>query len=202
MKKILVIIIFFGLFSLTSAIEESLKGNQRASYKCSESIDIDHTKIKLKKNKIYFHFNKNESPKDIKSLNKFKLKDKVDKYFIGYLINTTDSTFSATRQDGSLIIIQEAIDKDGKWKPIEYWVFSGCGNSYFRPLVLKSGQYVIIPIKKYSGNYKTKIRLKFRYGKDLIYSEPFEGSINLSLFIKETKNVEGILYNGPASYLD
>jgi len=57
--------------------------------------------------------------------------------------------------------IQEAKDKNGKWKPIEcYYNFGGCGNpeTYYYKLI--SNKYIIYPIIKYYGNYKTKIRLK------------------------------------------
>jgi len=187
---------------LTFAQEDILKGNQRAFYVCSEPMDIDSTKIDLKSDKIYFHFNVKDSPKNLKSMGFAWLKDNPDGYFTGYLVNTMGATFSAERQDGSLIMIQEALDKDGNWKPIEYWVYSGCGNSYFNPLKLDSGKYVMIPIKKYSGKFKTKIRLKFKYGNDILYSNSFESSINVSLFEKETDDVHGILYHGPANYLN
>ncbi|RCL72787.1 MAG: hypothetical protein DBW72_05940 [Flavobacteriales bacterium] len=177
----------------------SQKGNQKAFYECTGALDIDSTKIDVRSNKLYFQFNVEDSPKNLKDF--VWLKDKPKEYFTGYLVNTSDSTFSANIQDGSLIIIQEALDKDGNWNPIEYWVYSGCGNSYFS-LKLDTGKYVMIPIKKYSGKFKTKIRLKFKYGADVLYSESFEGSLNVSQFEKETEDVNGILYHGPANYLN
>jgi hypothetical protein len=202
MKSIIILISLLSICSSTFAQEDILKGNQRAFYECTEPTDIDSNLINLKSDKIYFQFNLEDSPKNLKSMDFAWLEDNPDAYFTGYLVNTSDSTFSAERQDGSLIMIQEALDEEGIWKPIEYWVYSGCGNSYFNPLKLDSGKYVMIPIRKYSGKFKTKIRLKFKYGSEILYSDSFEGSLNMSVFEKETDDVHGILYHGPASYLN
>ena len=181
---------------------DTINGNQRAFYECSDPLDIDSSKIEIREGEVYFYFKTEESPKNLDSLDFFWLKANPEGYFTAYLVNTSKETFTAKRQDGSLIMIQEALDEEGEWKPIEYWVYSGCGNSYDNPLELDSGKYVIVPIKKYSGEFKTKIRLKFKYGKKIMYSKPFSGSVNLSQFNKEENQVYGILYRGPASYLD
>jgi hypothetical protein len=60
----------------------------------------------------------------------------------------------------------------------------------------------MIPIKKYEGDFKTMIRLKFSTGNTLFYSQPFNGSIDKNQFAKEKGAVRGILYRGPANYLD
>lgn len=178
------------------------KGNQRAFYECTEPLNIDTALFDLKQGQTYFYFDQNSKPKKLKSNGFVWLDDNPKNYFTAYLINASDSTFNAERQDGSLIMIQEAINGKGEWKPIEYWVYSGCGNSYFDPLKLDSGKYVMIPIKQYHGSFKTKFRLKMKKDKTLFYSETFEGSIEKSQFQKQTANVNGILYHGPANYLD
>jgi hypothetical protein len=177
-------------------------GNQEAFYECTEPLKIKKTLFEYKEGKTYFSFNKNLEPTKLKSKGFIWLEDMPKEYFTGYLINASDSIFNAEKQDGSLIMIQEAIDKNGDWQPIEYWTYSGCGNSYFHPLTLKPGKYIMIPIKKYNGNYKTKIRLKLKKDKSIFYSDPFDGSIETSQFDKKTDNVDGILYHGPANYLD
>lgn len=100
------------------------------------------------------------------------------------MTNTTDTLFTTKRQDRSLIIIQEAVDDKGVWRPIEYWVHSTCGNSYLQALQLSSGMYVTIPIRQYKGEYKTKFRLKMRNDKQIIFLDTFEGSILKSQFGK------------------
>lgn len=200
MKKITLISLLI-CFGVVHAQKDNSKGNQAAFYECSEPIDIDSNQIDLKPGKLYFQFNTNHAAHNLKSMNFIWLDNKPKGYFIAYLVNLTDSVFTADRQDRSLIMIQEALDEDGNWKPIEYWTYSGCGNSYFDPLKLDPGKCVLVPIKKYSGSYKTKIRLKFKIGNYIIYSDTFEGTINKLQFEKENGNVHGILYHGPASYL-
>lgn len=202
-KLILLSLISLFVLSGFSILQENKKdGNKRAFYECKEPVDIDTSLFDIKQGELYFQFNMKLKPSKLKSLDFVWLEDNPKGYFTAYLINTTDSTFSAKRQDGSLIMIQEALNEKGKWIPIEYWVHSGCGNSYFNPLKLDSGKYIMIPIKKYSGNFKTKIRLKLKAGKTIFYSEPFQGEIDKSQFKKETEQVDGILYHGPANYLN
>lgn len=187
----------------TSFLHVQEKGTQKALYKCTDPALIDSTLFDVQAGKIYFSFNQKLKPKGLKAKGFVWLEDEPKAYFTAYLINTSDSSFKADRQDGSLIMIQEAMDKEGKWQPIEYWVYSGCGNSYFYPLDLASGKYVMIPIKKYSGRFKTKLRLKMKLNNSsLFYSEPFEGRIDKRQFKKEKKHVDGILYHGPGSYLE
>lgn len=202
MKNIF-ILLQLTLFSVILFSQTGLNtGTQKASYGCSNSFKIDTTVIKSIPDKLYFQFKVNVDPKELDSIGLNKFKKDTFEYFTGYLINNTDSTVKLTRQDGSLIMIQEALDEEGEWKPIEHWVPSRCGNSYFHPLYIDSGEYVIIPIRKYKGSFKTKIRLKFVYKREVHFSDSFDASINKSQFEKMTKEVRGVLYNGPPSYLD
>lgn len=177
-------------------------GNQRAFYECTDPLPVNSELFALRKDAVYFYFDKDLKPVNLKSKEFVWLEDNPQGYFTAYLINTSDSVLNARKQDGSLIMIQEALNEKDEWQPIEYWVRSGCGNSYFESLILKSQKYVMIPVKQYQGSYKTKIRLKMDTGKAILYSEPFEGSIDISQFEKEPGEVKGILYHGPADYLD
>ena len=193
---------FIPIVVLLSSFIFSLEnGNQRANYDCSKPRQIDKKLKPLKQGQTYFHFNKKLSPKHLKSQDFVWRDNDKEKYFIAYLINTTDSTFKTELQDGSLIMIQEALNEKNEWQPIEYWVNSGCGNS-FEPLNLEPGKYVIIRIIQYAGSFKTKIRLKMRKDRSIFYSEPFEGTVNKSQFEKQIENVGGIEYYGPPNYLD
>lgn len=201
MNRILFILIpLVGL--LFSFVFISEKGNQRAHYKCSDPLKIDSSLFDVRKRETYFYFDTNLTPKDLKSKGFTWTVDNPKDYFTAYLINTSDSTFNADRQDGSLMMIQEAMNEKGEWEPIEYWVYSGCGNSYFSPLELTTGNYVMIPIKRYSGAYKTQFRLKMKKDEELFYSGTYEGSIELSQFAMEKDMVNGILYHGSASYFE
>lgn len=159
--------------------------------------------LHLIKIKLHFAFDQNKTPNGEQLYGLYwSGKKDLDNYFTGYLVNTTDSTQRITRQDGSLMMIQEAQNEQGEWQPIEYWVRSGCGNSYFDPLILGKNQYAMFAIRKYSGDYKTKIRLKIKTNGMLFYSPPFDGSIDIAQFEKQKDQVHGILYSGPALYLE
>lgn len=202
MKYLIGIFTFLTSFTFSNAQDSIPQGNQRAWYPSNEQSIIDTTKIALVKNQVYFQFHTATSPDSLPSRLLRRYEGKPQDYFICYLVNNTDSTYLVNRQDGSLIMIREALNEKGSWTPIEYWVYSGCGNSYFNPLELKSGNAVKIPMQKYSGDFNTQIRLKFKNRGQIIYSDPYSGSINKSLFQKETNEVHGILYHGAANYLD
>ncbi len=96
-----------------------------------------------------------------------------------YITNPTNQTIRVEEQDGQLMIIQEAKDKNGNWKPIEIWQFSDCGNSY-GGIALKPNSYIFTKIIAYKGEFETTLRLKMLNDTIVYYSEPFKGSINLT----------------------
>lgn len=77
-------------------------------------------------------------------------------------------------------IITEALNKKGEWKPIEDRFIYMCGNGV-ESIILPPKQIVVTSELVYTGNFKTKLRLKL--GSN--YSREFTGSINLSQFESE-----------------
>ncbi len=114
---------------------------------------------------------------------KEKLKNKLIKSFPIFILNKDTSTIEVTHQDGSIMMIQEAKDPNGAWKPIEFWLYSWCGNSYGR-FVIPPNYCAVTKIPVYKGDFKTELRLKVEINSNIYYSKPFWGSINLSQFIK------------------
>lgn len=202
MKFSILVFVLFALSGVINGKDSNTEGNQRALYNFSKQIEIDDNLIELKQGELYFQFNLNQSFETLKSFNSKWIEKYSKSHFIAYLVNMTDSSVYIKTQDGSLLIIQEALDENNNWQPIEYWIPSGCGNSYFNPLSLEAGKCVLVPIKKYTGNYKTQFRLKFNIGKSIIYSDTFEASLDKTQFKKVTGDVNGILYDGPASYFE
>jgi hypothetical protein len=99
-----------------------------------------------------------------------------------FLINNSDSVIAFTYQIISgLISIQEAQDSSGVWRPVEYWHWDWCGNTYSQ-CDLKPNYYVFSQIKIYNGKFQTNLRLKLKLQNKYYYSEPFKGSINYSQF--------------------
>lgn len=104
------------------------------------------------------------------------------------LINTMAKEQWFPALDGRLYIIQEALDTDGKWKPVEAFPASWCGNSYHR-VRLGCNEYWEFSAPLYHGSFKTKIR--FRLGQDdgsAVYSNEFEGSVNPGQFTNKPKS--------------
>lgn len=98
-----------------------------------------------------------------------------------FIYNSSRDTASIELQDGIIFMLQEAKDENGVWKPIEYWRYSTCGNSY-KAQGLLPGDLVIAKVFKYGGKFETDMRIKMRSGDETFYSAPFKGSINKSQF--------------------
>lgn len=113
-----------------------------------------------------------------------------------FIYNASDDTAYLNHQDGRIIMIQEAKDERGQWKPIELWRYSWCGNSYAAQGLLPN-YLAIVTIFKYDGDFETDIRLKLRNGKEVIYSDSFRGKINKSQFELPRDIVENVLPHKP-----
>lgn len=120
-----------------------------------------------------------------------------------FIKNTSKDTIHIDNQDGALFIIQEAKNKIGEWKPIEYWVYSTCGNSYAYTS-LGPNDILVLKKVKYQGSFETEMRLKLRTNNKLVYSKPFKGSVNNEQF--DLENVDGFtkrrLKNRDEEYID
>ena len=111
--------------------------------------------------------------------------DFVECYPLLVLNESKDTVFARFK------FIQEAKDKNGKWKPIEcYDNFGGCGNpeSYYYKLISK--RYVVFPVIKYYGAFKTKLRVKLFNKGNVYYSNEFTGFVNYSQFDESTLRKE------------
>jgi hypothetical protein len=97
-----------------------------------------------------------------------------------YVWNRGTETAHISAEDGSINPRVEAKDAQGIWRPIDYQVHSDCGNSFWR-LLLQSDYYLITSIYRYSGDFKTELRVVIGKHK----STPFRGSINKSQFIDQ-----------------
>ncbi len=98
-----------------------------------------------------------------------------------YVVNSSEKTAHLDHQSARLIMIQEAKDELGVWRPIEFWKYHRSGTPY-GTIELTPDQFVISKILKYDGEFETDIRLKLKNGKHIIYSAPFRGTINTNQF--------------------
>ena len=98
------------------------------------------------------------------------------------ITNRTGKVFSCGGCDGSLNIVQEALDGAGMWREIESIPTSWCGVSYMIRNKLESDRFWQFAAPEFSGTMKT--RLRFRWDlTPTVYSNEFEGSINPSQFV-------------------
>lgn len=116
-------------------------------------------------------------------LEKEKTKNKLIRAFPVFILNKDSFPINIGYQDGMIPMIQEAKDKSGEWMPIEFWLYSWCGNSY-GSYDIPSNYCAITKIPIYSGEYKTELRVKVKINSTIYYSKPFKGSVNLSQFVK------------------
>jgi hypothetical protein len=106
-------------------------------------------------------------------------KDVYKKAYPVFIINETNSKQLLELEDAQAMMIQEAKNEKGEWLPIEAWMYSDCGNSYYS-LVLEPRQYVFTRIKQYDGDFETELRVKMQNGDSFIYSNTFKGLIHKS----------------------
>jgi hypothetical protein len=81
-------------------------------------------------------------------------------------------------------LIQEALDGQGKWRPIEV-EFGGGGCAWgMRMLGLDPGHYWEVDAPRYAGSFKTKLRFRLRVlsPRGGVWSNEFEGAINPQQF--------------------
>jgi hypothetical protein len=99
------------------------------------------------------------------------------------LVNATDRVVAFDAADSHPFVIQEALDENGAWRPLEAFPPIWCGNSYHRVL-LGPGESWEFPTPRYAGDFATKLRFRLSdaEGNLLLLSNEFEGSIHREQF--------------------
>jgi hypothetical protein len=110
-----------------------------------------------------------------------------------FLKNNSKDSISLSKQDWHLYLIQEAKNENGKWKPIEYWSYSWCGNSYSSEKV-ESQKIFKTETENYNGTFETEIRFKFLIENEIFYSNTLKSKIDLSQFEIPEKFTEHSTY--------
>ncbi|MEQ9217742.1 MAG: hypothetical protein RLO17_06865 [Cyclobacteriaceae bacterium] len=105
----------------------------------------------------------------------------VDAYPV-LIENISDTVRNVETLEGWIFILQEAKDKEGNWRPIEYIDYRAvCGNSHGNEKILPD-EYLISKIYRYNGNFQTKLRVRFSTHKEVYFSNEYDGWINYSQF--------------------
>lgn len=102
------------------------------------------------------------------------------------ICNDSINTRNLQLQDNRFVLIQEAKDSTGTWRPIEYFIHSTCGMSYTN-IEIPQNYCLDGFIAIYGGDFKTVFRAKLLFNGQILYSNTFEGMINMSQF--ESKNL-------------
>ena len=109
-------------------------------------------------------------------------------HFPVYVVNETYEPRIFFGKDSHGFAIQEAIDTSdySLWHPIESNGFDFCGNGRFRKK-LKSKEFLIFLMPKYSGSDTTSLRIRFQIGESVFISKTYSGTINPKQFDIEKK---------------
>lgn len=113
----------------------------------------------------------------------------LNKDLLVWVINHRSDTLLLPVQDGSLIALTEALDVDKAWRPISYWRFSTCGNSYFT-LAIPPDKAIRFKTEIPKGTFKTFLRIKVE-GQDFnfFYSDSIPCSIDYCRFKLDPKEI-------------
>jgi hypothetical protein len=101
------------------------------------------------------------------------------------LVNRTATETNLLSCDNRLPLIQEALEGEGLWRPVEYLPGSWCGNSDFS-VTVPAGHYWEFAAPRYTGKLKVLLRFVLQIpGESPIYSKEFEGSVNPEQFTEK-----------------
>ncbi|MDR6240075.1 hypothetical protein [Aureibacter tunicatorum] len=94
-----------------------------------------------------------------------------------YVENISGKDLRVFTVDDKLLMIQEVLDDNGKWRSIEYFRFGMCGNGYYYQPLPKN-HFMLIKTPLYEGAFKTKMRLKMKIDDKYIFSNEIDFHIN------------------------
>ena len=114
--KLKVIILTLFLHQIIQAQKSEMisnKNHHNSEFEANEKLKIEFDNV-------------NKTNSEFKVIAKLKNESKISVF----IQNISSDSISVLLQDSGFYIIQEAKIKNGKWKPIEYWQYSDCGNSF------------------------------------------------------------------------
>src|ERR1700757_421883 len=103
-------------------------------------------------------------------------------YFPVYIVNQTKSPKFFYGHDYSIYAIQEALDSNKIWRPIECIGRGFCGVGAWRMKVFPN-EFISVLFAKYTGTYQTKLRVRIRNGDNVLITNSYDGKINYFQFI-------------------
>lgn len=110
------------------------------------------------------------------------------KFINVFLINKTDSSIFVLSdlRSKDIIMVQEAKDLLGTWRPIEFFYYDECFDTIKQSIEIPPDHYACLVSRRYKGTIETEIRFKIESENGNIYSIPFKGSVNKEQFMENT----------------
>lgn len=178
-----------SLFQLFS-ISESIPKKNTYLTSCCENAKQEALTIKVETlNETYFEMSNWQLKSDtITSVS--KMGDTIQEILKGkdlilgnklIIQNKTDVSITLQTEDENIVMIQEALDRNGTWRPVEYFIHSDCGVSYKTVEIPPHYQFEIL-IAKYCGEFKTKMRVRISLNVKIYISDEYDGFINFGQF--------------------
>jgi hypothetical protein len=108
------------------------------------------------------------------------------------LVNRTQEMAVFCACDSRLYLVQEALDRRGRWRALERFPETSCGNSFHRVFLGREEYWDLYALPR-AGSFKTKLRFRLEprgeaaiaEGGQAVYSSEFEGSIQPSEFLQD-----------------
>lgn len=116
------------------------------------------------------------------------------------MINQSPDTVSLQMQDGSYICVLQALNRRGKWHPIQYWRFSTCGNSYYIKHLPPGTVNRFLAEVPNRGDFQTKLRFKLLGADRFYYSNEFDGRIDYCEFVQNKEDYLNNIWNPDPDY--
>lgn len=115
--------------------------------------------------------------------NKYRQDSTLYDHYPVYFINSTNTDKVFPGKDSYVTGIQEALDTEkwGEWRPIEARGYDFCGNGRWG-LIVHPKEFVLVLMRKYKGDFETKLRVRFQLGENRYVSKPFNGVVNPNQF--------------------
>ncbi|MBD2769662.1 hypothetical protein IC235_17365 [Hymenobacter sp. BT664] len=111
-----------------------------------------------------------------------------------YVANSTSHPKLLYGKDKHVFAVQEALDRAGRWRPIESQGPDFCGNGHWI-LKIRPRQMAVFLVDKYAGNFATMLRVRVQNGESRYVSAPFAGRISEGQFRLPLRDYEVLKRN-------
>lgn len=128
--------------------------------------------------------------------------NRENQFYPVFLSNSSDSIKNFYLKDDYVLALQEALDSNGVWRPIETRTSDFCGVGHWG-VKIHPGEFFVFLMGKYKGDFRTLLRVRIKSGDTIYTSDPFEGVIYYTQMTPEKGTyLEEYLENSNGENLD